>query len=124
MRNEIETALVGSTALNYSPAELLPVYLAQGFSPKRIFVARADGRMVGRAVIEWSLAQGTSSSWVTAEVLPEFRGRGIGGALFDMVESLSLDAGRAILQSEILHTATAGRRPVAVPDRLRRSPDE
>ena len=108
VRNEIETALVGTTALNYSPAELLPVYLSQGFSPKRIFIARANGRMVGRAVIEWSLAPGTGSSWVTAEVLPEFRGRGIGAALFDVVETLALDAGRAILQSETLHTATAG----------------
>ena len=108
VRNAIETALVGSTALNYSPAELLPVYLSQGFSPKRIFVARARGRIVGRAVIEWSVAQGTSSSWVIAEVLPEFRGRGIGGELFETVESVSRSAGRAILQSEILHTATIG----------------
>lgn len=108
VRNAIETALVGSTALNYSPPELLPVYLSQGFNPKRIFVARVDGRIVGRAIIEWSLAQGTTSSWVIAEVLPEFRGRGIGGALFETVESLSLEAGRATLQSEILHTATVG----------------
>ena len=108
VRNSIEAALVGSTALSYSPAELLPVYLSQGFSPKRMFVARIDGRIVGRAVIEWSVAEGSASSWVTAEVLPAHRGRGIGGALFSMVESISVAAGRPILQSEILHTATPG----------------
>ena len=108
VRNAIEAALVDSTALSCTPAELLPVYLAQEFSPKRLFVARVDGRIVGRAVIEWSLAQGTSSSWITAEVLPEFRRRGIGGALSDMVESVSLESGRATLQVEILHTATGG----------------
>ena len=124
VRNSIEAALVGSTALNYSPAELLPVYLSQGFSPKRMFVARIDGRIVGRAVIEWSLAEGSSSSWVTAEVLPAHRGRGIGGALFDMVESVTVAAGRPILQSEILHTATTWRRPAALTHRIRRSTDQ
>ncbi len=115
VRNAIETAIVGSTALNYSPAELLPVYLAQEFSPKRLFVARVDGRIVGRAVMEWSLAEGTSSSWVTAEVLPDFRGRGIGGALFDTVEAMSLQSGRETLQAEILHTATTGGRRLRSP---------
>ena len=78
VRNAIETRLLGSDALACTPAELLPVYQAQEFEPSRIFVARVDGRMVGRAVLQWSIADGTTSSWVIAEVLEEFRRRGIG----------------------------------------------
>ena len=42
------------------------------------------------------------------EVLPEFRGRGIGSALFDRVESLARDSGRPVLQSEGVHAVRPG----------------
>ena len=67
-----------------------------------------NGRMVGRAMIEWSIATGTSSTWIFAEVSGEFRRRGIGSALFDCVETLALESGRPIVQSEVLHTARTG----------------
>jgi len=108
VRNAIETALLGSDALGCTPGELLPAYLAQDFEPKRIFVARVDGRLVGRSVMQWSIADGTSSTWVSAEVLEDFRRRGIGSALFDRVQELALDAGRPTLQAEALHTSAPG----------------
>jgi GNAT superfamily N-acetyltransferase len=64
--------------------------------------------MVGRAVLAWSIAAGSKSSWVSAEVLADYRHRGIGSTLFDLVEKLALESGRPILQSEILHTAAPG----------------
>ncbi|MET0967069.1 MAG: GNAT family N-acetyltransferase [Nakamurella sp.] len=108
VRNEIEAGTLGSDALACTPEELLPIYQAQEFSPKRIFVARVEDRIVGRAVISWSIAPGSKSSWVSAEVLADHRHRGIGSALFEHVEKLALDSGRPILQSEILHTSPAG----------------
>jgi GNAT superfamily N-acetyltransferase len=108
VRNAIESALLGSDALAYTPAELLPVYQAQEFEPGRIFVARVDGRQVGRAVLQWSIADGTTSSWVIAEVLEEFRRQGIGTALFDRVEGLAIGSGRPVLQAEATHPPAAG----------------
>jgi GNAT superfamily N-acetyltransferase len=115
VRNAIESALLGSSALACTPAELLPVYQAQEFEPKRIFVARVDGRMVGRAVLQWSIAEGTTSSWMVAEVLGGFRRRGIGSALFERVEHLAIASGRPTLQAEALHTATVGGRRLPSP---------
>jgi len=108
VRNEIEAQTLGSDALGCTPAELLPIYQAQEFSPKRIFVASVEDRIVGRAVLSWSIAVGSKSSWVSAEVLTDYRHRGIGSALFDLVETLALESGRPILQSEILHTCPSG----------------
>ena len=108
VRNAIEAQTLGSDALGCTPEELLPIYQAQEFSPKRIFVARVADQIVGRAVISWSIAAGSKSSWVTAEVLSDYRHRGIGSALFDLVEALALESGRPILQSEILHTCPPG----------------
>ena len=120
VRNAIEARLLGSDALACTPAELLPIYQAQEFEPKRIFVARIDGRLVGRAILQWSIANGTASSWVFVEVLDEFRRRGIGAALFDLVEGLALESGRPVLQSEAMHKAAAGGATAAVTDGLRR----
>ena len=115
VRNAVESGILGSDALACTPQELLPTYLAQDFEPKRIFVARVDGQLVGRAVLEWSIAEGTSSTWVSAEVLEDFRGRGIGSALFDRVQELALESGRPTLQAEALHTTAPGGKRLAAP---------
>lgn len=108
VRNAIEAGLLGNDALACTPAELLPHYLAAEFDPKRIFVATLDGRTVGRAVLSWSIAEGTTSSWLMAEVLQQFRGRGIGSALYATVEKLAIASGRPTLQVEAVHTTTTG----------------
>ena len=108
VRNAIEAGLLGSDALACTPAELLPVYQSAEFEPKRIFVAKVDGRTVGRSIMEWSIAEGTTSTWLVTEVLEEFRRRGIGSALFATVEELAAASGRPTLQVEAMHTTTAG----------------
>jgi GNAT superfamily N-acetyltransferase len=115
VRNAIEAAMVGSDALACTPSELLPVYRQQAFDPKRIFVARIDGRIVGRAVLSWSIAQGTTSSWILAEVLDGFRCRGIGSALYRTVEELAISSGRPTLQAEVMHTTSPGGQRIPSP---------
>ncbi len=108
VRNAIETDIVGSDALAVSAAELLPFYQVQQYDPKRMFVARVDGRIVGRAILAWSPEPGSTVSWLVCEVLRAFRGRGIGTALFGHLEDLSVAAGRPTLQVTALHTVPPG----------------
>jgi len=123
VRNAVEFVTLGCEALAYSAAELLPVYRTQQYEPKRIFVARmrrgtserTGGPIVGRAILSWSIAQNTSSSWVAAEVLPDHRDRRIGSALFALVEDLAGRSGRPSLQVEALHSAAAGGERVRSP---------
>ncbi len=114
VRNAIETSILGTDALAVTPAELLPAYQT-AFEPKRVFVARVDGHIVGRSVIDWSSAPGAESSWMAAEVLPDFRRRGIGSALFDHVESIAVRSERPILQVEALHEPLPGGDRITAP---------
>jgi GNAT superfamily N-acetyltransferase len=104
VRNAIETDVMGTDALNYTARELLPNYQVQEYEPMRLFVARVDGRIVGRAILSWSTAEDAGASWLVAEVLREFRNRGIGNALFDHMTAIALQSGRHTLQTEVVHS--------------------
>ena len=106
-RNAIEQAILGNDGLAVTPEELLPAFTSP-FEPRRVFVARVDGAVVGRGILHTPLPAGSRSSWVVAEVLPEYRRRGIGSRLFERVEALALQSGRPVLQAQALHGAAAG----------------
>nr|WP_281381901.1 GNAT family N-acetyltransferase [Conyzicola lurida] len=101
VRNRISVEATGGYDLAVTPDELLPGWLDQRFAPKRMLVARIEGRIVGRAVAELPVP-GSPAAWITVEVLPELRHRGIGGALYSAVERLAVDAGATVLQSSVL----------------------
>ncbi|PZF82586.1 GNAT family N-acetyltransferase [Jiangella anatolica] len=104
VRNAIETQIMGTDALNCTARELLPNYQAQEDEPIRLFVARVGGRIVARGMLSWQAEEGASASWATAEVLPEFRRRGIGTALLDHLTAIAVASGRPTLQAEAIHT--------------------
>jgi len=74
----------------------------------RVFVARVDGTIVGNAYLEWETDPGTRVSWLDLEVLPDYRRRGIGTALFDRIEGEAIASGRPIAQGGALHEPLAG----------------
>ncbi|MER3389147.1 MAG: GNAT family N-acetyltransferase [Microcella sp.] len=74
--------------------ELLPGWRKQEFEPKRMLVARLDGRIVCRGVAEFRLGEATDTAWLHVEVLPEVRGRGVGRAMAEQLEQLARDEGR------------------------------
>lgn len=109
VRNDIEAAAVGSYDLAMTPEELLPEY-HNPYEPKRMFVARVDGRIVGRSVHELQSGDEVRSAWLHAEVLPEFRRRGIGTALYEQVLEIALADKRQVLQAFAHHADVDGER--------------
>lgn len=112
VRNDIEAATVGNYDLAMAPRELLAEF-QNPYEPKRMFVARIDDRIVGRSVHELQSGEDVRSAWLTAEVLPEFRRRGIGTALYNCVLDIALADKRSILQSFAYHATTPGDRIVS-----------
>ncbi len=103
LRNTTEAAGYGTDELNYSAEELLPGWTNQEHEPKRLFLARSDGRIVGRAVYETQADASSEHAWLLVQVHPDWRRRGIGTALADVVEGLAADEGRT---TQIVYTVS------------------
>ena len=104
LRNVVEAEGFGTTELNYSAAELLPVWLNTKYDPKRMFVARVAGTVVARATYETLLDLNDDYAWLGVQVLPAWRHRGIGTTLADRVELLAATENRREL---IVYAASA-----------------
>lgn len=100
VRNRIEAESAGSADLAMRASELLPAWQDQAFEAKRMFVARVDGAIVGRAIVELPL--GTPIAWITVEVLAEHRRQGVGGALYARLESVAEAADTPVLQGYVI----------------------
>ncbi|MGV8884267.1 MAG: GNAT family N-acetyltransferase [Microbacteriaceae bacterium] len=109
VRNEVEAETVGNYDLAFEAEELLPRYQRQRWEPKRVFVARVKGRIVARAVYETNPPEDHSTTaWVVIDVLPDFRRRGIGGALFDHLLSIARGDGSTVMQTTAAQKPAVG----------------
>ncbi|WP_105036399.1 GNAT family N-acetyltransferase [Cryobacterium aureum] len=104
VRNITEAEGFDTTDLQYSATELLPGWLNTKYDPKRMFIARGGGTVVGRATYETLLDPNDDHAWLSAQVLPAWRNRGIGTALADLVELLAATENRHEL---IVYTVSA-----------------
>ena len=95
LRNDVVAEAVGSRDLSREPGELLPNW-QNPHEVKHGLLARVDGRIVGRGVYETQ--SDASAAWVSIEVLPEFRGRGIGSALHERLHTYALEEGKTSMQ--------------------------
>lgn len=109
VRNAVEADAVGNRDLAYTPAELLPVWHNED-EERRLFVARAGGRIVARGTYEVQSGTDVASAWLSVEVLPEHRRRGIGTALHETLVSVADEEGRATLQVFAMHGEVPGPR--------------
>lgn len=101
--NEVEAIGYGTADIGYEPAEEIPLF-HDPHKPERMLVARVDGEIVARGIYEATTGDDADTAWVVAEVLPDFRGRGIGTALMDELEQLARDNGKvkAIVYAPVL----------------------
>ena len=93
IRNLVEEAGYGSVDLRVTPERLLG-YLRDPFSPHRLFVARIDGRIVGRGLTETRQEADSPVCWTDVRVHPDARRRGVGTALAERLEQLARAEGR------------------------------
>lgn len=103
VRNAIESETIGSEEFAPTAEELLPIWQNVEDEPKRLLLARVDGRVAGRAVLELPPEAGSRTAYVSVEVLPDAREAGIGTAMLTMIESWAAEAGRSILESFVIH---------------------
>ena len=120
VHNAVEADAYGTDELSVTAEEALPDWLDQDWEPRRLFVVRAadgstpagggdaadaqaddhadaDGdaivpRVVARGVCEFQVP-GSQTAWLRADVLPGYRNRGIGTALFTLLEAVAEDEG-------------------------------
>ena len=110
VRNEIEAAAVGTPLLAFAAEELLPRWI-DPHDPRRLFLARVDGHTVGRGTYEFAPEPRDPVGWLTVEILPRYRRRGIGHALYQAMDTVAREDGRTIYQSGFIGRATIpGRR--------------
>lgn len=109
VRNAVEAHGYGTPEMGFGADELLPRWLDQANKPTRLFGVRVDGRIVARAFHE-TYVDDSTTSWIAVEVLPEFRGRGIGAALTDHVEAIAAADRRSKLLVYVVSPEGAGTR--------------
>jgi GNAT superfamily N-acetyltransferase len=102
--NAVEALGYGTTELAYFPSEELAWYL-DPYTPYRLLLARVGGSIAGRAIYETRADDEADTAWLTVQVLPEFRRRGIGTALADAVEAMASAAGKA---KAVVYTVSGG----------------
>jgi GNAT superfamily N-acetyltransferase len=90
--NVVETITYGTPDVVYEAAESL-AHWRDPHSPFTMFVARVDGEIVALATIETNAGE-TDTSWLSVQVLPEFRACGIGTALAERVEQTVRNEGK------------------------------
>lgn len=117
VRSAVESEQRGGPAVpSADPASvaagLLPDWRNDGF-PMWGIVAKVDGRVVARGNL--ALPIGAGECWGALSVLPEFRGRGIGGALFERLQQKALAEGRSIIQNQTSYPAGVGGESIQAP---------
>lgn len=102
VRSRVEAELRGITADVFTAEDLLPNW-KDSTLPMSGLVAKVDGRVVGRGSL--ALPRDATECWSAVSVLPDFRRRGIGSALFERLERMAKDAQRTIIQNQTSYAA-------------------
>jgi GNAT superfamily N-acetyltransferase len=102
VRSRVEAEQRGAAAEFFTAADLLPSWKDQGL-PMRGLVAKVGGRVVARGSL--ALPVDACECWAAVSVLPDFRHRGIGSALYEDLERMARGAGRTTIQNQTTFSA-------------------
>ncbi len=104
VRNAVEAHTLGTDLLAQTPAQLVPLLSDNPHRHYRHLAAWVDDVMVGRALFVLPRDAESIQARGIVDVLPEFRGRGVGEALLLELERLAAAANRTVLQVDVVHT--------------------
>jgi GNAT superfamily N-acetyltransferase len=107
VRNACWADITGTDEFAASAEEVLPRW-HDPFEPVSGFVARIDGLVVGRSLANWPAIDGAPEASLIIEVLPSFRRRGIGMALFATAIDDLRRRDRWIVQRDFMSSVVAG----------------
>ncbi len=103
VRSAVEGLVIGNSDIDWTAEESLLAW-RDDYEPTVGIVATVQGDVVGFGSLERQAEAGVRSAWLTVQVLPGFRRRGIGLALHDRLVAMAIDDGRSILQASVLHS--------------------
>ena len=110
VRNLVYREITGSSDDDLRPQELLPHYRPAPDELRFTWLARLDGRVVGRAGLDVPLESGSDTAYWRIELLDEVHGRGIGSAAYGLIERTARSHGRHVLQAYAEHPDAPGER--------------
>jgi GNAT superfamily N-acetyltransferase len=96
VRSTVEAEQRGATEEVSTAEEQLPRWKDES-SPISGLIGKVDGRVVARGVL--ALPVGAGECWTSVAVLPDFRRRGIGSAVYERLEQMAQRAGRTPVQN-------------------------
>ena len=99
LRNAIQAGFVGTNELSVTPEEMLPHWLDPQTQTTG-WLAWAGDTLVGRGMYVHHPDDDIAS--VIVQVLPEYRNRGLGSALYERVEESARTTGKTVFQTNFL----------------------
>lgn len=105
VRNDVEAATLGSDVLRQTSEELLPRFTSNPQRARRLYVVRDAGLIVGRAMVTSRPHIADAAADLVVDVLPAYRGRGLGAALLDQAESVAKASGCTVLQCIVMQAS-------------------
>jgi GNAT superfamily N-acetyltransferase len=115
VRNVVEAEVLGTDLLTPGAAELLPEFRSSPTRRRVHLAATVDGLTVGRAMITTRPHTPGAGAYLTVDVLPEHRRRGIGSALLDASEAAATAVGEMVLKVSREHSTTTPGPRLAAP---------
>jgi GNAT superfamily N-acetyltransferase len=112
VKSTVEAEQRGAAAEATPADEILPSWKDES-SPMLGLVAKVDGRVVARGSL--TLPVDAGECWAAVSVLPEFRSRGIGTAIYERIERMARDEGRAIIQNQTTFPAGSRGETISAP---------
>jgi GNAT superfamily N-acetyltransferase len=115
VRNAVEADILGTDLLTPDASELLPEFRSNPTRRRTHLAATVGGETVGRAMITTRPHTPGAGAYLTVDVLPAHRRRGIGTALLDASEAAARAVGETVFKVSREHSAATPGPRIAAP---------
>lgn len=105
VENALRLAEYGAAALQTDASEVSALWALATHWRRRSVIAQSGDDVIGVATVQVPLREALDEARVRIGVLPQARGRGVGGALIDVAERIARDEGRSRLTLRAPHVA-------------------